>query len=86
MKLETIEVRLPAHWASALIAGDDSGMDDAEITELEETMEHLGLANSSCVSVEDESFQRAPSYLPWLLDGTYATFAFLVRADTEADK
>jgi hypothetical protein len=86
MKLDTIEVRLPACWASFLINGDDSGMHDADIKEMHETIEHLGLTRASCVSVDDESFQRAPSYLPWLLDGDYALLTFLVRADTEAEQ
>ena len=75
---ETTLVRLPAYWASSLINGDDSGIDENEIQQIDETLEHLGLEAMSCCSMEDEAeFELRPSYLPWLKDGAYATFSFV---------
>jgi hypothetical protein len=41
--METSIVTLPAYWASALINGDTSGMDDSEIADMERELE--GLSN-----------------------------------------
>jgi hypothetical protein len=40
MKINTTEYTLPAHWASALINGDTSGMEDAEEREMDAWLAH----------------------------------------------
>jgi hypothetical protein len=52
MKIETVEYLLPAHWASALINNDYSGIDDKEERELSDWIELQKLGN--CISCSDE--------------------------------
>lgn len=62
---------LPARWASYLINGDDSGLEDPEIAEIDSFCEGLG----PCVNVSDEN------EFSWTNDandvgGAVATFTF----------
>lgn len=79
--MKTIEHKLPAFWASALINGDVSGMEDDEIRIMDEFLEGFDLMDKHCVDVADDSeFMRCPSYIHSsyeLLAGNYATFTFL---------
>ena len=64
--METTTLTLPAHWASALVNADFSGMDDREIAELE-TWQNSNTHNSPlAVSAEPEfvAFHDAPGVLP----------------------
>ncbi len=74
------EHRLPSHWACALINGDMTGMEDQEIESMDSVLEYLGVNNSSCLDVTDESeFELPPSYIHssyGLLAGAYSTFSF----------
>lgn len=75
--MDPIEVRLPTDWACLLINGDVTGLHPAEAKEATETLYHLGLENAHCIEITDESqFELAPSYLPWLCAGSYATYKF----------
>lgn len=51
-KIQTETVPLPAHWASSLINGDNSGMESAEVKALDDWLEknpHL----AHCVDCSD---------------------------------
>ena len=50
--LKFTEYVLPAHWASALINGDDSGMEEEEIEEMDQWLKHIKPA--FCVACSDE--------------------------------
>jgi len=58
MVMETLNLELPSHWASALINSDDSGLDEFEIESLdaftEWMLDHYG--QCVCIDVEDGSF------------------------------
>lgn len=58
MKIETEEFTLPAHWASFLVNGDDSGLSREERTEIEAWERRVERRCWSfwCVGVSDESF------------------------------
>jgi hypothetical protein len=76
--MEEIQVRLPMHWASCLINGDDSGLNENDIQAIDETLELLNLEASHCFDCSDENeFELAPSWAPWLQAGGYATFTFM---------
>ena len=74
------EHRLPSHWASALINGDESGMEDQEIDEMASILKHLGVDSCTCLDWFDENeFELPPSYIHssyGLLAGAYSTFSF----------
>jgi len=72
-----IEQSLPNYFASYLINGDASGLEEGEEREINKTLEHLELADAGCVDVLDDSeFKQPPMYLNWLLAGDYSTFIF----------
>jgi len=48
------EVRLPIYWASYLVNGDASGLEDGEEDQVQETLEHLELDKWICVDVKDD--------------------------------
>jgi hypothetical protein len=73
-----VEVRLPIHWAPCIINGDDSGLDDSDLQEIEDTLRMLNLEAVRCIDCADENeFELAPSWAPWLLAGGYATYTFM---------
>lgn len=81
MSLETVTVTLPDFWASALINGDESGLEDSDIAKMERVLARLGLAAGHCLTCgEDEpSFMRwhdaAPDVLACnCLEYTFATY------------
>jgi hypothetical protein len=55
--VETITYTLPAHWACALINGDESGFSDEESEALEAWLNHEGAG--ACVDVSQEAFFSA---------------------------
>jgi hypothetical protein len=78
MSIKTVEYTLPNYWASALIDGDYSGDNDAEIAVINEWLaDH---PYHSCIDVADDaSFMRyhdASSY--GVLACNVATFTFQV--------
>ena len=76
--MEHIQVRLPLCWAACLINGDDSGLNGNDIQSIDETLGLLNLEASRCLDCEDENeFELPPSWAPWLLAGSYATFTFM---------
>jgi len=75
-----IEQSLPSYFASFLVNGDASGLQEGEEREISETLEHLDLENACCVDVLDDSeFKKPPMDLNWLLAGDYSTFIFHKR-------
>ena len=46
----------PAHWASALVNNDSSGLTDQDKQELRNFLERENLSAASCVSCSDHSF------------------------------
>tara|TARA_R100001015_G_C4630508_1_gene192183 strand:+ start:3166 stop:3411 length:246 start_codon:yes stop_codon:yes gene_type:complete len=76
--IKEITEELPIYWASYLINGDSSGLEDDEEILIKDTLEHLELSSSQCVSVSDDySFRRGRSDLPDLLGGDYAVYTFI---------
>ena len=74
--MQEIKQELPIYWASYLINGDESGLENQEEKLIDETLKQLGLTN--CVDVlEDINFKWGISYLPHLLGGDYCTYVFL---------
>ena len=74
------EHRLPSHWASALINGDESSMEDKEIESMDSVLEYLGVDRAHGLDVfDDNEFELPPSYIHssyGLLAGAYSTFSF----------
>ena len=74
------EHRLPSHWASALINGDESSMEDKEIESMDSVLEYLGVDRAHSLDVfDDNEFELPPSYIHsshGLLAGAYSTFSF----------
>lgn len=50
-----VRIDAPSHWASALINGDESGMDESEIAELAAWLKAEELESASCTDCGDES-------------------------------
>tara|TARA_A100001201_G_scaffold20400_3_gene22808 strand:+ start:53 stop:307 length:255 start_codon:yes stop_codon:yes gene_type:complete len=69
------EVRLPIYWASYLVNGDASGLEDGEEDQVKQTLEHLELDKWICVDVKDDISFEYP-FLPDLLGGDYCTYVF----------
>ena len=74
--MQEIKQELPIYWASYLMNGDSSGLENQEEKLIDETLKQLGLTN--CVDVlEDINFKWGISYLPVLLGDDYCTYVFL---------
>ena len=74
--MQEIKQELPIYWASYLMNGDSSGLENQEEKLIDETLKQLGLTN--CVDVlEDINFKWGISYLPALLGDDYCTYVFL---------
>jgi hypothetical protein len=72
-----IEYKLYDHWASSLINGDDSGLDEKDIAAIDSFIESEGLG--SCVDVwEDSEFGRPEC---GGLPGSVSTFVFCASPD-----
>ena len=48
----TIEYTLPVHWASSLINGDDSGLDDIEQAQLDEFIADMIDEHGTCQCID----------------------------------
>ena len=76
--IKEITEELPIYWATYLINGDSSGLEDGEENLIKETLDYLELSSSECVDVsEDYSFRCGRSDLPDLLGGDYAVYTFI---------
>jgi hypothetical protein len=63
--IETAEYTFPSHWASYLINGDASGLEDAEQKEADEAIEQIEAelnASVHCVDAEEQGFARKNDY------------------------
>ena len=78
--MKTIEHKLPTFWASALINGDVSGMEEDDIRIMDEFLKGFDLFDKECLGVADDSeFMLRPFYIHSsyeLFDGEYSTFTF----------
>ena len=72
---DVTEVRLPIYWASYLVNGDASGLENGEENQVQETLEYLELDKWICVDVKDDIHFEYP-FLPDLLGGDYCTYVF----------
>ena len=76
--IKEITEELPVYWATYLMYGDSSGLEDGEENLIKETLEHLELSSSDCIDVsEDYSFTWGRSDLPDLEGGDYAVYTFI---------
>lgn len=60
-RIKTLTLMLPTHWASALVNGDESGLDDAESAALEKFTRSMMRTYGSCHCVDvshDTQFMR----------------------------
>tara|TARA_Y100000592_G_scaffold281_1_gene436 strand:- start:488 stop:739 length:252 start_codon:yes stop_codon:yes gene_type:complete len=74
--IKTTEIRLPIYWASYLVNGDASGLEENEETTIQETLEWAELTDHECIDVkEDISFEY--SDIPGLLSGDFCTYIFI---------
>ena len=79
MKLKFETYVLPVYWASALINGDDSGLEDDEIKEIAAFCKGLG----PCVDVsEEEEFSCTNDAND--MGGAVATFTFQILEEDHA--
>ena len=64
--METVNLILPAYWASALVNADYTGMEDHEIAELETWQDNNTYNSPLAVSAESEfvAYHDAPGVLP----------------------
>lgn len=79
-KLEVIEATAPSHWASYLINGDSSGLEDDDIAQCDAWIEREGMGTP--VSCEDAGFIRwhdANKECPFAAD--CQTYVFLVPSE-----
>ena len=86
-EIKETEIRLPIYWASYLVYGDGSGLEENEETTIYETLEwaDLPLTNHQCIDVlDDSSFEN--SDIPGLLAGDYCTYIFINRPTIKAKK
>ena len=72
---DVAEVRLPIYWASYLVNGDASGLEDGEEKQIQETLEYLNIDKWICLDVKDDISFEYP-FLPDLLGGDYCTYVF----------
>ena len=78
MKLTTIEVTAPSAWASYLINGDASGLDDSEQSKCDAFVEGYCAPYTCAIGCEDAGFihhHDAYSYCPLSADCQRYTFA-----------
>lgn len=61
-KTKTITAMLPAHWAVALINGDESGMEDEEIAQLNEFVDDMVRTYGSCHCVDVSETSEFSNY------------------------
>ena len=55
IKYEIVEYTLPAYWASALINGDVSGMEDDEIIQLDKFVDDVVIEHGhACFTIADD--------------------------------
>ena len=77
---EFVTVRLYAHWASALVNDDATGLEDDEEAELNDYIAsqspHYDMF--ACVGKEDDDDFGRPD-IPGALPGTVATFTFQIH-------
>ena len=50
-----VKIDAPAYWASALINGDESGMEESEVSEMEAWLKAEDLTEADCVDCGEES-------------------------------
>ncbi len=79
--MKIIKERLPIYYASYLVNGDDSGLQEGDKPLIEKTLQFLEEWHESklwCVDMkEDVHFQTSPFHMPWLpAMGDYATYIF----------
>tara|TARA_Y100000593_G_scaffold72073_1_gene132378 strand:+ start:187 stop:543 length:357 start_codon:yes stop_codon:yes gene_type:complete len=80
MDFKVIEQTLPVYWASYLVNGDGSGLEDGEDKQVAETLSRLELSDCECVDVKDDSHFHTPDpYMNWLDAGDFATYVFHKR-------
>lgn len=78
ISVDHVEVRLPSNWASCIINGDDSGLEDIDVELIDQTLRMLNLEAVRCIDCTDENdYELAPSWAPWLLAGGYSTYIFM---------
>lgn len=76
--IKEVTEELPIYWATYLMYGDSSGLEDGEEILIKNTLEHLELSSSECVSVSDDyTFRWGRFDLPDLEGGDYAVYTFI---------
>lgn len=84
--MKTLTYTLPSYWASYLVNGDASGLEDAEIAEVDAFVKSE--ANDglfSCADVSEETWFAHTNDASGV-GGDVATFTFLVEDETPTRK
>ncbi len=76
-RLEAEQYTAPSHWASYLINGDASGIDDRDIAQADAFVESVGCG--APVNCEDAGFIHCPDYGDLAAD--CRTYTFLRREE-----
>ncbi len=65
--MDTLELNLPDHWASALINGDTSGMTDEDELHLDCFTEHMAEMYGQCwaMGCTEEHDEESPGFLTY---------------------
>lgn len=78
MPITEVQYTLPSYWASYLVNGDDSGLEDGERRQIDRWLRREGLDRADCVDVQEESaFSRSNDATD--LGGDVSEYLFLLR-------
>ena len=75
MQQEMIELTLPTYWASYLIYGDDSGLQDGEALAIDAYLEEYQVG--ACINVENDDYISRVNDANTGLLGDVCTYTFL---------
>lgn len=79
--MQTMTVIAPSHWASALINGDESGLEPRDVKALARFLKRQGLHESACVDCEDYGFTQWHDASPECLACDCQTYTFLTYGE-----
>lgn len=84
--IKIAEYTLPSHWASALFYGDTSGMEDAEIQDMNHALDRIEAIEGGhvhCADVKDDEEFGMPDF--GHLRGNISTFVFMITPKEEGE-
>ena len=80
-KLKTIDYTLPEFWACYLINGDDSGLSNNDVRQIDQFMANEGLGHPLCCSDDNGDFRTYHDARPYgVLACDCLTYTFEVQS------